>query len=93
MPLIELPPQGKDVSLTLSLPEETANDVKLYARFLKAHCAKEDEIVDWINQGRGWDFKICMGVELPVDHAGCGVIRDENAIICSRVDCAIGIHG
>jgi hypothetical protein len=36
MPLIEIPPQGKDVSITLHLPEETANDVKLYARFLKA---------------------------------------------------------
>ena len=36
MPLIELAPHGKDVSLSLTLPEETANDVKLYARFLKA---------------------------------------------------------
>ena len=36
MPLIELPPHGKDVSLTLNLPEETAQEVKLYARFLKA---------------------------------------------------------
>jgi hypothetical protein len=36
MPLIELPPHGKDVSLALNLPEETANEVKLYARFLKA---------------------------------------------------------
>jgi len=36
MPLIELAPRGKDVSLALTLPEETANDVKLYARFLKA---------------------------------------------------------
>jgi hypothetical protein len=36
MPLIELPPRGKEVSLSLTLPEETANDVKLYARFLKA---------------------------------------------------------
>ena len=36
MPLIEIPPQGKDVSLTVHLPEETANDVKLYARFLNA---------------------------------------------------------
>src|SRR5437660_12924885 len=36
MPLIEIPPQGKDVSITVHLPEETANDVKLYARFLKA---------------------------------------------------------
>jgi hypothetical protein len=36
MPLIELAPRGKDVSLSLTLPEETANDVKLYARFLKA---------------------------------------------------------
>jgi hypothetical protein len=36
MPLIEIPPQGKDVSMTVHLPEETANDVKLYARFLKA---------------------------------------------------------
>jgi hypothetical protein len=36
MPLIELPPHGKDVSLTLNLPEETAHEVKLYARFLKA---------------------------------------------------------
>jgi hypothetical protein len=37
MPLIELAPRGKDVSLSLTLPEETANDVKLYARFLKAN--------------------------------------------------------
>jgi hypothetical protein len=36
MPLIEIPPQGKNVSMTVHLPEETANDVKLYARFLKA---------------------------------------------------------
>src|SRR5580765_3882052 len=36
MPLIEIPPQGKDVSMTVHLPEETATDVKLYARFLKA---------------------------------------------------------
>lgn len=36
MPLIELPPRGQDVSLTLKLPEETANDLTLYARFLKA---------------------------------------------------------
>jgi hypothetical protein len=36
MPLIELPLRGKEVSLSLTLPEETANDVKLYARFLKA---------------------------------------------------------
>jgi hypothetical protein len=36
MPLIELAPHGKDVSISLTLPEETANDVKLYARFLKA---------------------------------------------------------
>jgi hypothetical protein len=36
MPLIEIPPQGKDISMTLHLPEETANDVKLYARFLQA---------------------------------------------------------
>ena len=36
MPLIELPPHGKDVSMTLNLPEETAHEVKLYARFLKA---------------------------------------------------------
>ena len=36
MPLIELPPQGKDISLTLNFPEETAHEVKLYARFLKA---------------------------------------------------------
>ena len=36
MPLIEIPPQGKEVSLTIRLPEETATDVKLYARFLKA---------------------------------------------------------
>ena len=35
MPLIEIPPQGKDVSMTVHLPEETANDVKFYARFLK----------------------------------------------------------
>jgi hypothetical protein len=36
MPLIELAPRGKDVSLSLTLAEEIANDVKLYARFLKA---------------------------------------------------------
>jgi hypothetical protein len=36
MPLIEIPLHGKDVSLTLNLPEETAHEVKLYARFLKA---------------------------------------------------------
>lgn len=36
MPLIELAPHGRDVSLSLTLPEETATDVKLYARFLKA---------------------------------------------------------
>ncbi len=36
MPLIELPPQGKDISVTLNLPEDTANDIKLYSRFLKA---------------------------------------------------------
>jgi hypothetical protein len=36
MPLIEIPPQGKEVSMTIHLPEETATDVKLYARFLKA---------------------------------------------------------
>ncbi len=35
MPLIEIPPQGKEVSMTIHLPEETATDVKLYARFLK----------------------------------------------------------
>jgi hypothetical protein len=29
MPLIEIPPQGKAVSMTVHLPEETANDVKL----------------------------------------------------------------
>jgi hypothetical protein len=34
MSLIELAPRGKDVSLSLTLPEETANDLKLYARFL-----------------------------------------------------------
>ncbi len=37
MPLIELPPQGKDISLTLILPEATTNEIKLYARFLKAN--------------------------------------------------------
>ena len=37
MPLIELPPQGKDISLTLVLPETTTNEIKLYARFLKAN--------------------------------------------------------
>ena len=37
MPIIELAPRGKDVSLSLTIPEETANDVKLYARFLKAN--------------------------------------------------------
>lgn len=36
MPLIELPPQGKDISVTLTLPEETANEIKLYTKFLKA---------------------------------------------------------
>jgi hypothetical protein len=36
MPLIEIPPQGKDISMTVHLPEETAAEVKLYARFLKA---------------------------------------------------------
>jgi hypothetical protein len=36
MPLIEIPPQGKDVAMTIHLPEQTATDVKLYARFLKA---------------------------------------------------------
>jgi hypothetical protein len=36
MPLIEIPPQGKDVSMAIHLPEETATDVKLYARFLRA---------------------------------------------------------
>jgi hypothetical protein len=36
MPLIEIPPQGKDTSMTVHLPEETANDIKLYARFLNA---------------------------------------------------------
>ena len=42
MPLIELAPRGKDVSLSLTLPEETANDLKLYARFL--HKDKDKEI-------------------------------------------------
>jgi hypothetical protein len=46
MPLIELAPRGKDVSLSLTLPEETANDVKLYARFLKAsHQAAVSNII------------------------------------------------
>ena len=46
MPLIEIPPQGKDVSMTVHLPEETANDVKLYARFLKAtHQAAPSAII------------------------------------------------
>ena len=46
MPLIEIPPQGKDVSITVHLPEETANDVKLYARFLKAsHQAAVSNII------------------------------------------------
>jgi hypothetical protein len=47
MPLIEIPPQGKDVSMTVHLPEETANDVKLYARFLKAaHQAAPSAIIN-----------------------------------------------
>lgn len=46
MPIIELAPRGKDVSLTLTLQEETANDVKLYARFLKAsHQAAVSDII------------------------------------------------
>lgn len=46
MPLIELAPRGKDVSLSLTLPEETANDVKLYARFLKAtHQSATSDII------------------------------------------------
>jgi len=46
MPLIELAPRGKDVSLSLTLPEETANDVKLYARFLKAtHQSAASDII------------------------------------------------
>jgi hypothetical protein len=46
MPLIELAPRGKDVSLSLILPEETANDVKLYARFLKAtHQSATSDII------------------------------------------------
>jgi hypothetical protein len=36
MPIIELAPRGKDVSLSVTLLEDTANDLKLYARFLKA---------------------------------------------------------
>ena len=39
MPLIEIPPQGKDVSMTVHLPEETANDVKLYARFPQGYAS------------------------------------------------------
>jgi hypothetical protein len=46
MPLIELAPHGKDVSLSVTLPEETANDVKLYARFLKAtHQSATSDII------------------------------------------------
>jgi len=46
MPLIELAPRGKDISLSLTLPEETANDVKLYARFLKAtHQSATSDII------------------------------------------------
>jgi hypothetical protein len=46
MPLIELAPRGKDVSLSLTLPEQTANDVKLYARFLKAtHQSATSDII------------------------------------------------
>ena len=46
MPLIELAPRGKDVSLSLTLPQETANDVKLYARFLKAtHQSANSDII------------------------------------------------
>jgi len=46
MPLIEIPPQGKDVSLTVHLPEQTATDVKLYARFLKAtHPSAQSAII------------------------------------------------
>ncbi len=49
MPLIELARRGKDVSLSLTLPEETANDVKLYARFLKAthQSAVSNIISEW----------------------------------------------
>jgi hypothetical protein len=47
MPLIELAPRGKDVSLSLIVPEETANDVKLYARFLKAtHQSATSDIIN-----------------------------------------------
>ena len=46
MPLIEIPPQGKEVSITVHLPEETATDVKLYARFIKAtHPAAPSAII------------------------------------------------
>jgi hypothetical protein len=47
MPLIELAPRGKDISLSLILPEETANDVRLYARFLKAtHQSATSDIIN-----------------------------------------------
>ena len=46
MPLIEIPLRGKDVSFSLTMPEETVNDVKLYARFLKAtHQSANSDIV------------------------------------------------
>jgi hypothetical protein len=46
MPLIEIPLRGKDVSFSLTIPEETVTDVKLYARFLKAtHQSANSDIV------------------------------------------------
>lgn len=48
MPIIELAPRGKEISLSLTLPEETANDVKLYARFLKA--SHQTAISDIVNE-------------------------------------------
>lgn len=46
MPLIEIPLRGKDVSFSLTMPEETVNDVRLYARFLKAtHQSANSDIV------------------------------------------------
>ena len=46
MPLIEIPLRGRDVSLSLTMPEETVTDVRLYARFLKAtHQSANSDIV------------------------------------------------
>jgi hypothetical protein len=46
MPLIEIPLHGKHVSFSLTMPEETVNDVKLYARFVKAtHQSANSDII------------------------------------------------